>query len=291
LAVAKLQKRNLANATEERSVGRGVLQLIEFGDTTISRITYQPGWRWSEDVRPIVGGELCMLRHIGICISGTLRVEMDDGAVIELGPDDAYEVPPGHDAWVVGEDPWVAIDSEGRRYFARVSAESDNRTLSTILFTDLVSSTETLARIGDAAWRDRLADYHLMATRQLEKNRGREVNTTGDGILAVFDSPARAVRCAMELTTGAANLGVEQRAGLHTGEVEVSGSDVRGIAVHVAARVAAAAGGREVLVSATTNSLLAGAGLATASRGVQKLKGIEQPVELFAVEIGQLADQ
>ena len=143
--MAKLQKRNLSNATEERSVGRGVLQLIEFGDTTISRITYQPGWRWSEDVRPIVGGAQCMLRHVGICISGTLRVEMDDGASIDLGPDDAYEVPPGHDAWVLGEEPWVAIDSEGRRYFARVSAESDNRTLATILFTDIVSSTETLA--------------------------------------------------------------------------------------------------------------------------------------------------
>ena len=202
---------------------------------------------------------------------------------MEVGPDDVYEIPAGHDAWVVGDQPWVAIDSEGRRYFAKVEQASENRTLATILFTDIVSSTELVAQLGDYVWRDRLADYHALARRTIEKFRGREVATTGDGVLAVFDSPARAVRCAADLASGAISLELSQRAGIHTGEVEHSDTDVRGIAVHVTARVAAAAGAGEVLVSATTRQLLTGSGLAAVSRGVHSLKGIAEPIELFAV--------
>jgi class 3 adenylate cyclase len=257
---------------------------VEFGDTTLGRIRYEPGWRWSQDVRPLVGGgEWCDIRHVGVAISGLLHVEMSDGTMVELGPGDAYEVPPGHDAWVVGGEPWISIDSEGRRYFAKVSHASDDRTLATILLTDLVSSTELVAKIGDYDWRDRLADYHSMAARTLERFRGREIGTTGDGILALFDSPARAARCALEMAAGAASIGVQQRAGIHTGEVELVGTDVRGLAVHLAARVAAQAGGGEVLVSATTRQLLSGSGLVASSRGVHELKGIEDPIELFAV--------
>jgi class 3 adenylate cyclase len=208
---------------------------------------------------------------------------MDDGSTLDLVPDDVYEIPPGHDGWVVGDVPWVSIDSEGRRYFAKVSEASETRTLATILFTDLVSSTELVAQLGDFAWRDRLADYHALATRTLEKHRGIAIASTGDGVLAIFDSPARAVRSAVELATTSTDLGLTQRAGLHTGEVEHVGTEVRGIAVHLAARVAAAAGAGEVLVSATTNLLLTGSGVATSSRGLHTLKGIEQPVELFAV--------
>ena len=151
------------------------------------------------------------------------------------------------------------------------------------MFTDIVSSTELVAQLGDYAWRDRLADYHELAVRTLDKHRGREIGTTGDGIMAIFDSPARAVRCAVELAAATADLSLAQRAGLHTGEVEHVGTDVRGIAVHLAARVAAAAGAGEVLVSATTNLLLTGSGVGTTSRGLHTLKGIEQQVELFAV--------
>ena len=281
--MARLHKRNFSRPTEERSVGRGVLQLVEIGDTTIGRIKYQPGWRWSEDLKPLIGGESCQIRHVGVCVAGQLRIEMADGASIDLLPGDVYEIPPGHDAWVVGDEPWESIDSEGRRYFAKVSEASDARALATILFTDIVSSTEVLARIGDSAWRDRLADYHAMARRVLEKYRGREVNTTGDGLLAMFDSPARAVRAALELAAGSADVGVEQRAGLHTGEVEMAGSDVRGIAVHFAARMAAAAGAGEVLVSSMTRQLLSGSGIDAVSRGPHTLKGIDGEVELFAV--------
>jgi class 3 adenylate cyclase len=281
--VAKLQKRSLSRPTEVRPVGRGLLELVEIGDTTMGRMTYEPGWRWSEDVRPIVGGELCQVRHVGVVLSGQLHIEMEDGSSLELVADDVYEIPAGHDAWVVGDVPWRSIDSEGRRYFAKVSEASETRTLATIMFTDIVSSTELVAQLGDYAWRDRLAEYHALAVRTLEKHRGTAIASTGDGIMASFDSPARAVRSAVELATASTDLGLEQRAGLHTGEVEHVGTDVRGIAVHLAARVAAAAGPGEVLVSSTTNILLTGSGITTTSRGLHTLKGIEQPVELFVV--------
>ena len=282
--MARLQKRNLAKPTEVRSVGRGELQVVELGDTTIGRIRYEPGWRWSEDLKPLVGGESCQIRHVGVVISGHFHVEMDDGATMELLPDDVYEIPPGHDGWVVGEEPWTSIDSEGRRYFAKLVEAAEARSLATILLTDIVSSTEIAARLGDAAWEGLLASYHGVATRTIERYRGREVATTGDGVLALFDSPARAVRCATELAGAARDLGLEQRAGVHTGEVDHVGEDVRGIAVHLAARVAAAADPGEVLVSATTNAVLTGSGIGTTSRGAHPLKGIHQPVELFAVD-------
>ena len=288
--MARLQKRSLAKPTEVRSVGRGQLQLVELGDTTIGRMRYEPGWRWSEDLKPLVGGESCQIRHVGVVLSGHFHVEMDDGATMELLPDDVYEIPPGHDGWVVGDQPWISIDSEGRRYFAKVTEAASARSLATILLTDIVSSTETAERLGDAAWEGLLASYHGAATRAIERYRGREVATTGDGVLAVFDSPARAVRCAAEMAAAARDLDIEQRAGVHTGEIDQVGGDVRGIAVHVAARVAAAAGSGEVLVSATTSVLLTGSGVATTSRGAKALKGINQPIELFAVDaIDQIA--
>lgn len=283
MTVARLQKKNLSRPDEVRPVGRGQLEFVEVGDSAVGRITYQPGWRWSEDVGPLVGTEICDMRHVGVVLSGQLHVEMTDGSTLELLPNDVYDVPPGHDAWVVGDEPYVSIDTIGRRHFGKVSNASDERTLATILFTDLVSSTELVAQLGDHAWRDRLADYQSMATRTLEKFRAREVGTTGDGLLAVFDSPARAVRAALAIGDGATELGLRQRAGVHTGEVELAGSDVRGLAVHLAARVAAAAAAGEVLVSATTNGLLVGSGLASTSRGPHALKGMEEPVELFAV--------
>ena len=124
-AVSKLQKRNLSKPTEVRPVGRGSLELVEIGDTVIGRMTYQPGWHWYDDVRPIVGGELCEIRHVGVVLSGHFHVEMEDGSSLDIGPDDVFEIPPGHDGWVVGDVPWVSIDTEGRRYFAKVTEASE----------------------------------------------------------------------------------------------------------------------------------------------------------------------
>ena len=281
--MAHLQKRNLSQPDELRPVGRGRLEVVEMGDAAFGRITYQPGWRWSSDVRPIVGTDLCEIHHVGYVIAGRLHIEMRDGSTLDTESGDIFEAPPGHDAWVIGDEPWVSIDWAGRRHFAKAPDAAAERRLATIMFTDLVGSTQLAAQLGDASWRDVLADYHAAMRRALERHHGREVQTTGDGMLAVFDSPAHALFCAKDLTVAARELNLEQRAGLHTGEVEFAGDDVRGIAVHIAARVAAAAGPGEVFVSATTNALLFGSGINTVSRGNHLLKGIEQPVELFAL--------
>jgi len=146
--------------------------------------------------------------------------------------------------------------------------------LATILFTDIVGSTERAAQAGDDRWRDLLDRHNVLIRRELDHFRGREVDTAGDGFLATFDGPARAVRCAREIADTVPGLGLELRSGLHTGEVELAGEHVRGIAVHIGARVAAMAGPREVLVSSTVKDLVAGSGIAFEDRGEHSLKGI-----------------
>lgn len=141
--------------------------------------------------------------------------------------------------------------------------EETNRILTTVLFTDVVGSTERAAELGDRAWRDLLSVHHAKARAELDRYRGREIDTAGDGFLATFDGPARAVRCARAIEDAVQGLGVQIRAGVHTGEVEVDGDAVRGIAVHIGARVAALAGPSEVLVSSTVKDLVAGSGLAS----------------------------
>jgi pimeloyl-ACP methyl ester carboxylesterase len=163
-----------------------------------------------------------------------------------------------------------------------VSVTTD-RFLATILFVDLVRSTERVRELGDAAWRDLLARYYVEARRELAIYGGVEVDTAGDGLLAHFDGPGRAVRCAGAIERAARELGLEARAGVHTGEVERDKAAVRGIAVHTAARIAALADANEVLVSSTVRDLVAGSGLAFADRGTHQLKGIEAERQLLAV--------
>ncbi|HWD51730.1 MAG TPA: adenylate/guanylate cyclase domain-containing protein [Acidimicrobiales bacterium] len=158
-----------------------------------------------------------------------------------------------------------------------------DRTLATILFTDIVDSTANAARMGDRRWTQVLADHDGLVRRQLERFGGRFVKDTGDGLLATFDSPARAIRCALALRDGAGHLGIQMRAGLHAGEIERRGEDVGGIAVHVAARVAATAVAGEVLVSNTVVDLVEGAGVTFADRGAHTLKGVPDPRKLWAV--------
>jgi class 3 adenylate cyclase len=149
------------------------------------------------------------------------------------------------------------------------------RVLATLLFTDLVSSTERLRQLGDHAWAELLARHHLTVRRELARFGGEEVDTAGDGFLALFDGPARAIRCALSVRDALAELGLEVRAGVHTGEVErPRGGDLSGIAVHVGARIGAAGAAGEVLVSATTRDLVAGSGLEFTDRGELELKGI-----------------
>ena len=155
------------------------------------------------------------------------------------------------------------------------------RLVSTVLFTDIVGSTEKAMQIGDRKWRDLLERYYALARRQLERFRGREIDTAGDGLFATFDGPARAVRCAQAIGENAKSLGIEVRAGLHTGEVEVIGEKVGGIAVHIGARVASHAGAGEVLVSRTVKDLVAGSGIRFEDRGTFALKGVEGEWRLF----------
>jgi class 3 adenylate cyclase/pimeloyl-ACP methyl ester carboxylesterase len=163
------------------------------------------------------------------------------------------------------------------------AAESD-RILATVLFTDIVGSTEKAAALGDHRWRDLLEDHHATIRHNLTRFRGREVKTTGDGVLATFDGPARGVRCACAIAEEIRPLGIEIRAGLHTGECEVMGDDFSGIAVHIGARVAALAGPGEVFVSSTVKDLVAGSGLQFADRGSRSLKGVPGEWRIFAVD-------
>jgi class 3 adenylate cyclase len=157
------------------------------------------------------------------------------------------------------------------------------RVLSTVMFTDIVDSTPTAVRLGDQAWRE-LLDRHDAAVRdELTRHRGREVKSTGDGFVAVFDGPARAVRCAVAIGSRVRPMGLAVRAGVHVGEVELRGDDIGGIAVHVAARIAGTAGADEVLVSRTVTDLVAGSGLDFVDRGEHTLKGVPRPWPLYAV--------
>jgi class 3 adenylate cyclase len=152
-----------------------------------------------------------------------------------------------------------------------------------VLFTDIVGSTERAAELGDRRWRDLLDSHHGLVRRELARSRGREVKTTGDGFLATFDGPARAIRYVSAIRDAVRSLGIEIKAGLHTGECEVRGDDVGGIAVHIAARVAASAGPGEVLVSGTVKDLVAGSGIEFADRGTHRLKGVPERWRLFAI--------
>lgn len=159
-----------------------------------------------------------------------------------------------------------------------------DRVLSTVLFTDIVNSTNRLSEIGDKRWRELLENHNALIRRELARYRGREVSTAGDSFLATFDGPARAVRCALSAGEAVRQLGMQIRAGLHTGEIELMGENVGGMAVHIGARVAALAGANEVLVSSTVKDLVAGSGLQFADRGSHVLKGVPGEWHLFAVE-------
>jgi class 3 adenylate cyclase len=164
----------------------------------------------------------------------------------------------------------------------RHASESD-RVLTTVLFADIASSTERAAQLGDSRWHEVLDDFYSVARRQLERFRGREVDTAGDGFFAAFDGPARAVRCAAAIESSVRSLGLEIRAGVHTGECEVMGAKIGGIAVHIGARVAGEAIPGEVLVSGTVKDLVAGSGLSFHDRGAHALKGVPGEWHLYAV--------
>ncbi len=165
----------------------------------------------------------------------------------------------------------------------RRSAPESDRVLATVMFTDIVGSTKRAVELGDHRWHVLLEEHHRVVRSQLDRFRGREIDTAGDGFLATFDGPARAIRCAREICRYVHNLGIETRAGIHTGEVELIGDGIGGIAVHIGARVSAVAGPGEVLVSRTVVDLVAGSGIEFEEQGEHELKGVPGTWKLFAV--------
>ena len=215
----------------------------------------------------------------------------DDGdANVEEGRWIAAQIPgatfvelPGdaHVLWA-GDADEVVDEIEEFLTGARRGPEPD-RVLATVLFTDIVGSTEEAARLGDRRWRDLLERHNAVVREQLARFDGREVDTTGDGFLATFDGPARAIRCASAVHVGVRGLGLQLRAGIHTGECELVGGKVAGLAVHTGARVASVAGAGEVLVSSTVKDLVAGSGIEFEDRGTRELKGVPGEWRLYAV--------
>jgi class 3 adenylate cyclase len=181
-------------------------------------------------------------------------------------------------------EPWRSSFQEIAEFLTGHQAEvADDRVLATVLFTDIVDSTRRAAEIGDRDWRALLDAHDAIVRVQLNRFRGREMNTSGDGFLAMFDGPQRAIRCAMAIRDAVQALGIEVRAGLHTGECEVRGDDIGGIGVHIGARVSALAGANDVLVSSTLHDLVIGSGLEFEERGAHQLKGVPGEWRLFAV--------
>jgi class 3 adenylate cyclase len=222
----------------------------------------------------------------------TLVVQHSDDVIIppakgkyiaEHIPDAKYVEVPGRNYHHIVE-PWRASFQEIAEFLTGEQAEvADDRVLATVLFTDIVDSTRRAAEIGDRDWHALIDAHDAVVRAQLARFRGREVNTSGDGFLAMFDGPQRAIRCAMSIREVVRALGIEVRAGLHTGECEVRGDDIGGIAVHIGARVSALAGPNDVLVSSTLRDLVIGSGLEFEDRGAQQLKGVPGEWRLFAV--------
>ena len=274
-----LRRKNLAAPDELRRYEHGIGELTRVGTYTIGRGVLEPGWRWSIHMAPVMGTPSCPVHHLQVLLSGRFGVRMDDGEEIELVPNDVVDIPPGHDAWVIGDEPAVLLDIAGNIDAIGVPRERQ-RMVTTLLMTDIVDSSGMATRLGAHPWQQALADHHRAVRVVLDRFDGVEVNTTGDGFLATFTSAAAAVRCAAAVRDAVRQLGLEVRAGVHTGEVDVMPEDIGGIAVHAVARIMALGGASEVLASAVTVGLVEGSGLRFESRGIHELKGLDRPVEV-----------
>jgi class 3 adenylate cyclase len=257
-----------------RRLQAGALATLALGSLSGPALTLSPpNWRLG-----IIDQSISFFRPVlpdGREILSRGRVVHHDGDLIhstaEITDADGNRVAIGHQTSLIAA-----------RHQRRAAPEPE-RVLATVLFTDIVGSTEHAERLGDAKWREVLDDHHAVVRSQLQAFKGREVKTMGDGFLAAFDSPARAVQCARAIRDGVSRFGIEIRAGLHSGECDVVGADLAGIAVHVASRVQAAAAPGEVLVSSTVRDLVAGSGLRFTDHGRHHLKGLDGEWHLLAV--------
>lgn len=273
--------RNFDQPDEIVEFGGVVEQLVSMGGLTVSRAIQPPGWRWSTHFKPLLGGEWCMAHHVGYVLSGRQGVHMENGSVVELGPGDLYDVPPGHDGFTIGDEPCVMLEWSGMRRW--VGSAPQHRILATLLFTDVVDSTGTAARLGDATWHE-LLSLHFHACRDaIERYGGRQISTTGDGVLARFDAAANAIRCASTIREDAARQGLAIRCGVHVGEVEIAGADISGITVHEATRIMDKAGAGEIWASDGIAMLSRGGEFTFEDEGEFELKGVPGRVRLYRV--------
>jgi pimeloyl-ACP methyl ester carboxylesterase len=214
--------------------------------------------------------------------TGDRDIDVEEGRYIASRiPGARFVELPGADHLMWTDDPDRVLDEIEEFLTGVRRGPEPDRVLATVLFTDIVGSTERAVQVGDRRWRDLLEEHNVVVRRALTRFRGREVDTAGDGFLATFDGPARAIRSARAIVDEVRGLGLEVRAGLHTGECELVGDDVRGIAVHIGARVAALAGPGEVLVTRTVRDLVAGSGIEFEDRGAHNLKGVPDDWQLF----------
>ena len=262
-----------------------VIRIVRIGSHTIGYGVQQPGFRWSTEMGPAAGTTSCPVHHVQVFLSGRFAVRMDDGEEVEFGPMEVGDIPPGHDAWVVGDEPVHILDFAGNSDAIGMPREHE-RIVTTLLMTDIVDSTGAASRLGDAAWKGVLSDHNRLVRTQLVRFGGAEVNTTGDGFLATFRSAVAGLRCAAAILDALRETGVEVRIGVHTGEVELMGNDVGGVAVHAAARIMALAGPSEVFASAVTVGLADGSGLVFEGQGAREVKGLDRPIEVHRLVAG-----
>ena len=274
-----IRKKSLAEPDVRNELPNSAISIVRIGPLTLGYGVVQPGFRWSKDLQPTAGTPSCQVHHVQLFLSGRFVSRMDDGEEVEFGPMDVGDIPPGHDAWVVGDEPVHVIDFAGNSDAIGMPREHE-RIVTTLLMTDIVESTVIASRMGDAAWKQLLTEHNALVRAELRRFGGTEVNTTGDGFLATFRSAVAAVRCAAAVIGALGETGIAIRAGVHTGEVEVMGSDIGGVAVHAAARIMALAEPSSVFVSSATVGLADGSGLAFEEQGRREVKGLDRPIEV-----------
>lgn len=257
-------------------------EVVAVGGFAVARNTHQPGWRWSVNVGE--PGTHCGTRHVGYAISGRLALELRTGERFEIAGGSAFDIPEGHDGWVVGDEPFVTVEWLGARTWMRGAGGSAERILVTLVMTDIVGSTDLAQRLGGSGWADLIGAYEHQMTEVLAASGGALVKFTGDGVLGYYDSAARGLRGAQALRDAAWGLGLRTRTAVHAGEVTVADNDLHGIAVHEAARVLALAEADEVLVTAALPVLVADAGFRFADRGEHELKGLTGARKVHALE-------
>ena len=280
--MSRVEIRDLGEPEAVNRYPLGATYQVRLAGTVVSHHFLQPGWSWEAHAQPEVGTASCELYHRGVVLSGRMGVRTDEGEEVVIGPNQVFDLPPGHLTWVEGDEELVMLDWAGGAGFD-VQPGDSGRVMATILFTDIVGSTAQARKAGDAAWKRTVGMHDDVVRTVLVRFGGREVETAGDSFLIVFDGAERAIRCGLGLVEALAAIQVPIRVGVHSGEVELTAEHVRGVAVHAAARILDEARPGEVLVSGTARDLAEGAaGLAFEPRGRYRLRDLEREHDLFA---------